>query len=211
MSERWDAYFSGVPADREAASAAFKAEKVEEDYPTLAAVARAHVFRHHRTANSMFTVETYPVQEGERRGEVMLSYWRDAPGMLLIKQAWLEPPGTEPKHVLTTAADDLLGDPAMLRLGLRTVRVEAVLHEPLLLSLEKQNWVLEGRKHTSLSGNADKHMEARWCCVCGGPNGEHGNDPAPVRVHCEGARCCDSCNANLVQPLRMRLALQEEC
>lgn len=205
MSSRWEAYFSGLPGDREAATAAFKAEEDEEEYrPTLAAVARAHVLRYHRTANSMFTVQTYPIKEGERRGEVMLSYWRDAPGMLLVKQAWLEPPGTAPRNVLTTVADGMLTDPEMLRLGLRTVRVEAVLRKPLLLSLEKQSWVLEGRKYNSLTGNADKHMAPDWCCVCGGPTGEHGNNPAPVSVHCDDAQCCDTCNDKLIVPMRMR-------
>ena len=205
MSQRWEAYFSGVPGERDAAVAAFRAEEVDASkvQQTLLQVCSLHVRKHYRAPNSMFTVETYNIAEGHRRGEVMLSWWRDAPGMLLVKQAWLEPPGTEPKNVLTTAADALLQNPQLLRLGLRTVRVEAVLHKPLLLSLGAHGWTLEGQAYNSLTGNADKHMSARWCCVCGGECGEFGNDPSPLEVHCEQARCCDECNAAVVVPKRM--------
>ena len=124
--------------------------------PTLREAAAAFLRKHHRKYNSMFALEQLAFAEGARNGEVMLSWWLDAPGMLLIKQVMLLPAGAEPHDVLTTTADSLLADTEMRALGLRTVRVEAVLSRQLLLKLEGRGWKLEGRAYNNLSGNADK-------------------------------------------------------
>lgn len=126
--------------------------------PTLREAVAAFLRKHHKKKNSMFALEELAFCEGARNGEVMLSWWFDAPGMLLIKQVMLLPAGSEPRDVLTTTADALLADPEMRALGLRTVRVEAVLSRQLLLKLERQGWTLEGRQYNNLSGNADKSV-----------------------------------------------------
>jgi len=131
---------------------------------TLLEVATAFVRRHHKTRSSMYAEESLPFSAGDREGEVMLSWWLDAPGMLLFKQVMLLPAGGEPKDVLTTTARALLADPALRALGLRTVRVEAVLKRKFLLHLETVGWVLDGRAYgggdANLSGNADMRAPA---------------------------------------------------
>ena len=126
--------------------------------PTLREAAAAFLRKNHKKRNSMFALEQIAFAEGARNGEVMLSWWLDAPGMLLIKQVMLLPAGAEPRDVLTTTADALLADPELHALGLRTVRVEAVLTRRLLLKLEGRGWKLEGRACNILSGNADKSV-----------------------------------------------------
>ena len=134
---------------------------------TLLEVASAFVRRHHKTRSSMYAEESLPFSEGDREGEVMLSWWLDAPGMLLFKQVMLLPAGGEPKGVLTTTARALLADPALRALGLRTVRVESVLKRKFLLHLETVGWALEGRAYgggdANLSGNADMRAPAGEC------------------------------------------------
>jgi hypothetical protein len=147
-------------------SPAWELSGIPRDGPpqTLLEVASAFVRRHHKTRSSMYTVESLPFSEGGREGEVMLSWWLDAPGMLLFKQVMLLPAGGEPKGVLTTTARALLADPALRALGLRTVRVESVLKRKFLLHLETVGWVLEGRAYgggdANLSGNADMRAPA---------------------------------------------------
>jgi hypothetical protein len=147
-------------------SPAWELSGIPRDGPpqTLLEVASAFVRRHHKTRSSMYTVESLPFSEGDREGEVMLSWWFDAPGMLLFKQVMLLPAGGEPKGVLTTTARALLADPALRALGLHTVRVESVLKRKFLLHLETVGWALEGRAYgggdANLSGNADMHAPA---------------------------------------------------
>lgn len=176
--------------------------------PTLFDVAQAHVRKHHAARNSMFTVETYDFCAGDRQGEVMLKWWRDCPGMLLIKQVALTPRGTEPRGVLTTTANKLLEDDELLALGLRTVRVESVLKHTLLLKLGVSGWFLDGRQYGAsddhLSGCADK-TQTRLCCFCGKSTGVHGNNPTPAQPDTAAAdkgQCCDECNLRVVLPAR---------
>ena len=47
------------------------------------------------------------------------------------------------------------------------------------------------------------------CCFCGLTAGPYGNNPEPASL-VEGAVSCDSCNARLVIPARLKLHMEEE-
>ena len=44
----------------------------------------------------------------------------------------------------------------------------------------------------------------RVCCICRGDFTEWGNNPAPVRDEDKDGMCCDTCDAVVVLPMRLR-------
>lgn len=210
-----DGYWSSDPAKRAQAVANFGQELNSRDdlnaLPDLLTVCTDFVRKHHNARGApMFTVETHAFKEGNSRaGEVMLQFWRQCPygPMLLFKQVMLEPPGAEPKGVVTRVADALLEDDSLLALGLRLVRVEAVLKKKFLHHLENNGWTIEAFEYGSPTGNADK-AQKKVCCFCSQPVGPHGgNNPRPAAKF---GSCCDMCNVMRVVSARFAELVEQQ-
>lgn len=48
------------------------------------------------------------------------------------------------------------------------------------------------------------------CCICKQKINGHGHNPDPVPTEWPEQRCCDICNAGIVIPMRLELAMKEK-
>ena len=56
----------------------------------------------------------------------------------------------------------------------------------------------------TINAYGEKLTEAKqlYCCICGEPLEDHGNNPEPF-MHADSGRCCDGCNLKFVIPMRL--------